>query len=35
VIAAGGRLGGFGGGLDTKRKLLALEQSRLRDGRLL
>ncbi len=35
VIAAGGKLGGFGGGLDTKRKLLALEQSRLRDGRLL
>ena len=34
VVAAGGKLGGFGGGLDTKRKLLALEQSRLRDGRL-
>ncbi len=28
VVAAGGKLGGFGGGLDTKRKLLALEQSR-------
>jgi methylated-DNA-[protein]-cysteine S-methyltransferase len=25
VIAAGGRLGGFGGGLDAKRRLLALE----------
>ncbi len=35
VIAARGRLGGFGGGLDTKRKLLALEQSRLHTGRLL
>lgn len=35
VIAAGGKLGGFGGGLDTKRKLLALEQSRLHAGRLL
>lgn len=35
VIAAGGKLGGFGGGLDTKRKLLALEQSRLHEGRLL
>ncbi len=29
VVAAGGKLGGFGGGLDTKRKLLALEQSHL------
>ncbi len=35
VIAAGGKLGGFGGGVDTKRKLLALEQSRLQAGRLL
>ena len=32
VIAAGGKLGGFGGGLDTKRKLLALEQARLGHG---
>jgi len=35
VIAAGGKLGGFGGGLEAKRKLLALEQSRLHTGRLL
>jgi len=27
VIAAGGKLGGFGGGLDAKRRLLALESS--------
>ena len=26
VVAAGGRLGGYGGGLDLKRRLLALEQ---------
>jgi methylated-DNA-[protein]-cysteine S-methyltransferase len=35
VIAAGGKLGGFGGGLDTSRMLLALEQSKLQTGRLL
>jgi O-6-methylguanine DNA methyltransferase len=27
VIASGGRLGGYGGGLDLKRRLLAMEQS--------
>jgi methylated-DNA-[protein]-cysteine S-methyltransferase len=25
VVASGGRIGGYGGGLPTKRKLLALE----------
>jgi methylated-DNA-[protein]-cysteine S-methyltransferase len=28
VVAAGGGLGGFGGGLDLKRRLLALEAIR-------
>lgn len=28
VVASGGGLGGYGGGLDLKRRLLALEQSR-------
>jgi O-6-methylguanine DNA methyltransferase len=33
VIASGGRLGGYGGGLDLKRRLLAMEQSiRHQDG---
>jgi methylated-DNA-[protein]-cysteine S-methyltransferase len=27
VVASGGKLGGFGGGLDAKRRLLAFEQS--------
>jgi O-6-methylguanine DNA methyltransferase len=29
VVAAGGRLGGYTGGLDVKRKLLAIERARL------
>jgi O-6-methylguanine DNA methyltransferase len=35
VIAAGGRLGGYGGGLPLKRKLLAMESARVRAGGLL
>jgi O-6-methylguanine DNA methyltransferase len=35
VVAAGGKLGGFGGGLPLKRKLLALERARPADGDLL
>jgi O-6-methylguanine DNA methyltransferase len=35
VIAAGGRLGGYGGGLDLKRRLLAMEQSIRHQGALL
>lgn len=35
VIAAGGRLGGFGGGLELKRRLLAMEQSLRHQGALL
>lgn len=32
VVAAGGRLGGYGGGLDVKRRLLALEGSPFADA---
>lgn len=32
VVAAGGRLGGYGGGLGVKRQLLALERSPLADA---
>jgi methylated-DNA-[protein]-cysteine S-methyltransferase len=35
VIAASGRLGGFGGGLDLKRRLLAMERSIAHQGALL
>jgi len=35
VIAAGGRLGGYGGGLELKRRLLAMEQSVAHQGALL
>ena len=35
VIAAGGKLGGYGGGLDLKRRLLAMEQSARHQGALL
>lgn len=35
VVAAGGRLGGFGGGLPLKTRLLALEGAEPRAGRLL
>ena len=35
VIAADGSLGGYGGGMDLKRKLLAMEQSRPSASRLL
>ncbi len=35
VIASGGGLGGYGGGLPLKRRLLAMEQSRVRAGGLL
>ena len=35
VIAAGGKLGGYGGGLDLKRRLLAMEQSVRHQGALL
>lgn len=35
VIASGGGLGGYGGGLDAKRRLLAMEQARTAPGRLL
>ena len=35
VVAAGGKLGGFGGGLPLKRRLLALERARPADGDLL
>ncbi len=32
VIASGGKLGGYSGGLDSKRKLLALEKATLPGG---
>jgi O-6-methylguanine DNA methyltransferase len=35
VVASGGRLGGYGGGLPLKRRLLALERARPADGDLL
>jgi O-6-methylguanine DNA methyltransferase len=35
VVAAGGKLGGYGGGLPLKRRLLALEHARPSDGDLL
>jgi O-6-methylguanine DNA methyltransferase len=35
VIATGGKLGGYGGGLDLKRQLLAMEQSACHQGTLL
>jgi O-6-methylguanine DNA methyltransferase len=35
VIATGGKLGGYGGGLDLKRRLLAMEQSACHQGTLL
>lgn len=35
VIQSGGRLGGYGGGLDLKRRLLAMEQSVRHQGSLL
>jgi methylated-DNA-[protein]-cysteine S-methyltransferase len=35
VLASGGQLGGFGGGLPLKRRLLALEGAAPREGRLL
>ena len=35
VVAAGGRLGGFGGGLPLKARLLALERAEPSEGRLL
>lgn len=35
VIASGGKLGGYGGGLDLKRRLLAMEQSVRHQGALL
>jgi O-6-methylguanine DNA methyltransferase len=35
VIAAGARLGGYGGGLELKRRLLAMERSHAVQGRLL
>jgi O-6-methylguanine DNA methyltransferase len=35
VVAAGGKLGGYGGGLPLKRRLLAMEGSAAGDGRLL
>jgi O-6-methylguanine DNA methyltransferase len=35
VIQSGGKLGGFGGGLDLKRRLLAMEQSAPHQGLLL
>ncbi len=35
VIAAGGKLGGYGGGLDLKRRLLAMEQASRGPGTLL
>lgn len=35
VIAAGGRIGGYGGGLELKRRLLAMEQGRAHQGSLL
>jgi len=35
VIASGGKLGGYGGGLPLKRRLLALERARPLDGHLL
>lgn len=35
VVAAGGKLGGYGGGLDLKARLLAMERDRPAPGRLL
>ncbi len=35
VVASGGKLGGYGGGLPLKRRLLALERARPLDGELL
>jgi O-6-methylguanine DNA methyltransferase len=35
VVAAAGRLGGYGGGRELKARLLAMERSRAADGRLL
>jgi len=35
VIASGGKLGGYGGGLGLKARLLAMERTRKTDGRLL
>jgi O-6-methylguanine DNA methyltransferase len=35
VIATGGRLGGYGGGLEAKARLLAMERSKPGNGRLL
>jgi len=35
VIASSGRLGGYGGGLDLKARLLAMEQARPAQGLLL
>ena len=35
VVASGGKLGGYGGGLPLKRRLLALEHARPLDGQLL
>jgi len=35
VVASGGKLGGYGGGLPLKRRLLALEHARPHDGDLL
>jgi methylated-DNA-[protein]-cysteine S-methyltransferase len=35
VVTAGGKLGGFGGGLELKARLLAMERSRPAQGRLL
>jgi O6-methylguanine-DNA--protein-cysteine methyltransferase len=35
VIQSGGKLGGYGGGLELKRRLLAMEQSVRHQGALL
>ena len=35
VVASGGKLGGYGGGLDLKRRLLAMEQSLRHQGAML
>ena len=35
VVASGGKLGGYGGGLDLKRRLLAMEQSARHQGAML
>jgi O6-methylguanine-DNA--protein-cysteine methyltransferase len=35
VIATGGKLGGYGGGIELKARLLALERRRPGQGRLL